>query len=391
MRCYTALDEHRVRALADVRSWYQAGLISLEQADRMCHDVRVGLARTNEFFRVGLGAFALFVIGAALALAISFLRPTTSVQTSIITLVIGVACVAGAAALVQLERFYRHGVEEALVVAGIVLIAVTAGLAYDGLAPHGKLAFYAVTAGLAVGAAAAMLAYLRFGYVYAAIAAVVCVAVMPFTLTLSPAYERGLAATAFLAAVLVVRPLRLRYLEVWPGDEYGQIQAVAWLGMYAALNVKIDFGSTVYGGAFYWVTYAMTFAIPTAGLVLGIRHKDRALITVNIVAAIVTVITNKPYLRWERHEWDPILLGVALIGVTVWLRRWLSSSPGGHRAGFTATAVKADQSALLAAVSAVPFGTIMHTPASHAPAPHAAPPRDFDGGRSGGGGADSGF
>ena len=141
-------------------------------------------------------------------------------------------------------------------------------------------------------------------------------------------------------------------------------------------------------GVFYWFTYAMTFAIPVAGLVLGVRHKDRGLINVNVVAAVITLITNKPYLHWARHEWDPILLGVVLIGVTVWLRRWLSSAAGGHRAGFTVTPVKAEQSPLLAVVSAVPFGTIAH--ATHAPATH-APPKDFDGGRSGGGGADSGF
>jgi MFS family permease len=385
MRCYTALDEHRVRAQTAVRSWYQGGRISLEQADRMCHDVRVNLARTNDVFRVGLGAFVLFVVGAALAFAVSFLRPDTALQGAIITLAIGVVCVAGAAALVQIERFYRHGVEEALVIAGIVLAGVTAGLIYLNFAsPLERQGLHAVTAGLAVGGAAAVLAYLRFGYVYAAIAAVAFVAAMPFTFTLSPAYERALAAAVFLSAVLVVRPLRLRYQDVWPGDEYGQIQAVAWLGMYAALNVKIGVDSIV--GPFYWFTYVMTFAIPVAGLVLGIRHKDRALINVNIVAAIVTLITNKPYLHWERHEWDPILLGVVLIGVTVWLRRWLSSAAGGHRAGFTVTPVKAEQSPLLAVVSAVPFGTIAH--ATHAPAPH-VPPKDFDGGRSGGG--DSGF
>jgi len=280
-------------------------------------------------------------------------------------------------------------VEETLVLAGIALAGVTAGLLFVGLVPREAQGLHAVSAGLAVGSAAAMLAYFRFGYVYAAIAAVICVAAMPFTFVLSAAAERAAAAAIFFAAAAGVRPLRLRHQDVWPGDEYAAIQAAAWLGMYVVLNVKIGFDSV--DGAFYWFTYAMTFVIPAAGLALGIRDKDRALINVNIVAAIVTLITNKPYLRWARHEWDPILLGVLLIGVTIWLRRWLSNGTDGHRAGFTATPVKPGQSAFLAVVSAVPFGTIAHAPVPHAPATHAAPPRDFDGGQSGGGGASGSF
>jgi hypothetical protein len=123
MRIYTAVDEHRVRAKLAVRDWYRAGLITLEQGDRMLHDVRVDVVQTNEFFRVGLGGFTLFVIGALAALANSFVRQDSAIAA--IAIIIAIACVCLAEVLARRFRFYRHGVEEALVVA-VVLVALSA-------------------------------------------------------------------------------------------------------------------------------------------------------------------------------------------------------------------------------------------------------------------------
>ena len=66
------------------------------------------------------------------------------------------------------------------------------------------------------------------------------------------------------------------------------------------------------------------------------RRKDRFVIAAGAIAAILTFITNKPYLGWQRHTWDPMLLGTLLTGVALFIRRWLARGPGGIRHGFTA-------------------------------------------------------
>ena len=38
------------------------------------------------------------------------------------------------------------------------------------------------------------------------------------------------------------------------------------------------------------------------------------MIWASLVMAMATLATNKPYLGWERHTWDPMLLGVLLTG-----------------------------------------------------------------------------
>jgi hypothetical protein len=55
---------------------------------------------------------------------------------------------------------------------------------------------------------------------------------------------------------------------------------------------------------------------------------------VGAITAILTLVTNKPYLGWQRHTWDPMLLGALLIGVPLLIRRWLAKGPGGIRHDF---------------------------------------------------------
>jgi hypothetical protein len=105
--------------------------------------------------------------------------------------------------------------------------------------------------------------------------------------------------------------------------------------------------------------------------------------------ALATLATNKPYLGWEQHTWDPVLLGVFLIATAMGVRRWLSRGSGGHRSGFTPQplVVSADRQALdalgMVAIAAQPM-----VPRMPNEAPTVEPGR---GGRSGGGGGGADF
>jgi predicted small integral membrane protein len=108
---------------------------------------------------------------------------------------------------------------------------------------------------------------------------------------------------------------------------------------------------------------------------------------VSLVLALITLLTNKPYLGWPRHTWDASLLGAVLIAIAIAVRRWLSRGPGGERNGFTAVRLLDRDRAVLSLVST----------ASVLVQPGVAPSRtepaasEFSGGRSGGGGGGDSF
>jgi hypothetical protein len=108
----------------------------------------------------------------------------------------------------------------------------------------------------------------------------------------------------------------------------------------------------------------------------------------NIVMAIVTLMTNKPYLNGVQKPWDPILFGVLMIAIALVLKRWLASGADGSRSGFiTERLLASERERLGLAGSAAAF-------APGAPAPHSHPspsPEVGGGGRSGGAGASGKF
>ena len=249
---------------------------------------------------------------------------------------------------------------------------------------------------LLVGAAGGLGLYWRFGFVYAAIGSMACAAAIPFQMELPPATMHGLAAAILTAVFLVVRSKRLQYQDDYPGDEYGQLQAAALAGIYLVLNLQLgwDAFSRMRGlswGAFYWLTYVATWVLPIVGLRLGIREKDRVLMDVSLVMALVTLLTNKPYLGWPRHEWDPMLLGVFLVAVAIVVRRWLAMGPDGQRFGFTPARLLGKDSAVLTLLTAASaaFQPDASPSASRSPQDDAAKP--FDGGRSGGAGGGAAY
>jgi len=124
-------------------------------------------------------------------------------------------------------------------------------------------------------------------------------------------------------------------------------------------------------------------------LARGLLRKDRFVIAVGAAAAVLTLVTNKPYLGWERHTWDPMLLGALLFGAALGIRRWLGRGVGGVRHGFTAQRLSGRDKQWMN-VGTMAFGLV--APQSATPSPKAESPEvRFGGGDSGGGGASSDF
>jgi hypothetical protein len=396
MRHYSREEEERIRAQAQVREWARASLIDASQRARLDGELRVDLKRTNVFLRAGLAGFTGLIVAAAVLLAGEVLDLNGSGPLAAVAGLASVVCIVFADVLAGRFRFYRFGVEEALAVAAVLLLGFSASELISGRGLY--LDDSPQIAALLVGTAGGFLIYFRFGFVYAAFGGMACAALIPFQTRLPPATMHALAAAILTAVFLAVRSKRLQYRDDFPGDEYGQLQAAALAGIYLTLNLQLTFDvfnrtRGLNSGAFYWLTYVVTWVLPIVGLRLAIREKDRLLLNVSVAIALVTLITNKLYLGWERQAWDPILLGVFLMAVAIGVRRWLSEGSGGERSGFTPKPLLGKDSVVLTLLQAASarFQPDVHLSGPRVPPDEPASPPDFGGGRSGGAGGGGAF
>jgi hypothetical protein len=385
MRIYSQADEEKVRAQAAVREWQRSGFLDTSQAAQISNELRVDFRRTNFFLRAVLFLFTSIVVAAAVSLVITVLDLNQNISNATLCVIAAIACFGAVEFFIRNFRLYRFGVEEALAVAAAVLLSIATAL----LTPRFKALDLVVP--LAIGAVGALSIYLRYGYLYAAIASLLCAAAVPFPIHLPGEARRLLAALVCAFSFSVVRKLRLRHGDDFPGDDYGLIQAAAWAGLYLATNLRVGFDRYEYypyeQGFFYWVTYAMTWILPIVGFWLSLRSKDRPLMNVSLLTALITLSTNKPYLHLMQQPWDPILFGLFLIASAVFLKRWLGRGTNGQRRGFTAARLLARDRQALSLVSTASAALQPAMPPS--PTPAAKP--NFDGGRSGGAGASGSF
>lgn len=395
MNLYATVDEERIRAAAQVREWTRSGLLDASQGTALEAGLRTDLKRTNGYLRIALFIFGTIVVWAAFGFWIVAFGMTGESEAAWSALVAGVAfCVVAQVMIVQFQ-LYRFGVEEAFAVWSVALLAVGVGILTWIGGNHGDLPMLVACVTAAIASA---FVFLRFGYLYAAFAGAVCAAAAAFNLGLPMTAERIFAACVLVAIFIVARERRRAHVDDFLGDDYGAIEAVAWLGIYAVLNQHLFFSVNQWlwyrrgidsGPVFYWATYAATWVLPLAGLALAIRGKHQYMLWANMIMVVATLATNKSYLGWNRQTWDPILLGVLLVGAAIGVRRWLSRGSGGHRGGFTAQPLvaSADRQALdvlgTLAVAAQPA-----EPRVPSETPALEPGR---GGRSGGGGGGADF
>jgi uncharacterized membrane protein YgcG len=209
-------------------------------------------------------------------------------------------------------------------------------------------------------------------------------------------------AMFYAAGLIWVAMVRSRHRFDYLDDVYSLVEAFLWLGIYLAINLKLSSANlptywwssdtrvaSEFARPFYWATWALIWWLPPVVLARGIRQKDRFVIGAGVIVAILTSISNKPYLGWPRHTWDPMFLGILLTVVALLIRRWLARGPGGVRHGFTAARLSGKDKYWMNAGSSV-LGLV--SPQSITPSPETSTPDfHFGGGSSGGGGAGGNF
>ena len=384
MSAYTVDQERAVRLLHRVHDWRESRFISGEQHDRMAADLETGLRRTNVFLRATLFVFGVVIALAATGLVAVIFEPPNATIWILLTLAAG-GCFAAALVLVNSYQLYRFGIEEAFAVAGIVFAGFAVALLFEPMLDD-DIAF---GLGFMAAAVAALMVFFHFGFVYAAVLGMACAAMAAFPAVDSDIASRSIAVTILAAFFLAARLRRTQHGDEFPGDNYAILETAAWAGIYLLMNLQISkwlsYPEDV--GPFYWITYAVIWMLPVAGLWIAIRERHRFLLDLNIGLAIVTMMSNKAYLGAEQKPWDPITFGILLIAIALGVRRWLDSGKGGARNGLVSYRLLASERERLSAVGNVSVLQPSLHP-QHAPE---APKPGFGGGGSGGAGTSGKF
>ena len=403
MRIYSSASEDAMRASKLLKDWAGEGFITQEQYERLKQETVSELRTTNIFLRIILFLFTLISVCAAAALFFSVFLPHSSEGTEgIFLLVFAALSYVAAESAASQGRLYRYGVEEALAVCSVgflytgMLAAFFSGLPYSPK-PNGFKSLVP-----AVCALFSVWIWRRFGLWYAFPAAMIFAIFLVGYWTSSNPAQHGIVALLYAIGLIGVIVVRFRQSFDCGKNDLSLAEAFLWIGIYVAINLQLsslDLPRHWWGGGrnpafefatwFYWTTWVLTWLLPPVILTRGIRQKDRFVIAVGALAVVLTFVTNKPYLGWPRHTWDPMLLGILLSGVTLFIRRWLARGPGGIRGGFTAARLSGKDQQWMNASSAV-LG--LATPQSITPNPQpASADVHFGGGASGGGGAGGDF
>ena len=394
MRAYSTQSEEALRARDLVKDWAGEGFLSAAQYQQIEQETVCDLRRTNIFLRLVLFLFTLIIVGAAVALIFTVTHPPFEAAGIFLMFLAGGTYAAAEVAVAQ-ARLYRHGIEEALLACSVGFLCAGMEAAFF-TGPYSPTRHGMEFLVPAAGAVASLWIWYRFGLPYASLAAMIFAVWVPGYWTSSHTAQHVIVAAFYAAGLITIIAVRSRR-----HDEYSIAEALLWLGNYVTINLQLsslDLAGQWWSGAqagtefsrpFYWTTWVLTWCLPPVVLVRGLRLKDRWIIAVGLIAAALTLVTNKPYLGWPRHTWDPMLLGALLIGVALFVRRWLADGPGEVRRGFTARRLSGKDKTWMSAGATV-LGFV--TPSLVTPsAQPASPDVQFGGGDSGGGGATSDF
>jgi hypothetical protein len=402
MSLYDASSEETVRARRLLADWAGEGLITKAQYQRLEQETVSELRTTNIFLRLILFLFTVIGVGAATALFfVSFLSRTSAQTSSIFLLIFAAVCYAGAEVAASQARLYRYGIEEALAVCSVAFLCVGMQLALFSGRPYSPKPDVVRFLAPAVSAVLSLWIWRRFGLWYAFPAAMMFAAGVPGYWTSSNSAQHVIIALLYAIGLGAVIAVRSRHRSDCVEDDYSLAEAFLWLGIYMAVNLQLSplmLRAQLWTGAraapefarlFYWATWVLIWVLPAVVLARGVRQKDRFVMAVGAIVAVLTLVTNKPYLGWPRHTWDPMLLGILLTGAALFIRRWLAGGPDGIRGGYTAARLSGKDRQWLDASSAA-LGLV--TPQSITPSPQTTSADvHFGGGASGGGGAGGDF
>lgn len=399
---YTVEQEENIHIRKQAHRWQRSGLISAEQLLIIQDVTDPHLQQTNLFFRLLFFVFTLLCAGAIIGLLVWLMKGAGMKTLAALVLLFGGACFILAIKLIKNRQLYRYGVEEALLMVGMICFVVSLLIFADDFGfNHQAVAI----AGCLLFASIAGLIFFRAGYLYAAFIGVVAACFVPFQLSVSPVTERLLLLLIlgglFVFSLRADKPENEDFLK----DRCAWVQTGLVTAIYLTVNLQMMGLSILVGAPFgnnrsidlylqlfppylYWSSYLLTFIIPAAVIFWGIRRRLRPVLIAGLLMACVTAATNKSYLQMVRYAWDPIILGFVLITLSLLITRWLNRGERESRRGWTAKEILKPEST---GVNLADVAAALTPGAIDAPKPEAPPEQFFEGGSSGGGGTSRNF
>jgi hypothetical protein len=402
VRLYRASSEETLRARRLLADWAGEGILTKAQYQRLEPETVSELRTANIFLRLVLFLFTLVSVAAATALFfVIFLSRPSPHAAGFFFLIFAAVCYAAAELAVSQARLHRYGIEEALAVCSVGFLCAGMQSSLFRADPYLPQPDAAQSLVPAAGAVFSLWIWHRFGLSYAFLAAMIFVLFLPGYWTSSHSAQHLIVAVSYAAGLVGVAAVRSRHRFDYLEEGFSVLEALLWLGIYLAINLQLssfNLPAQWWGGTraasefarpFYWATWVLIWCLPPIVLVRGLRQRDRFVIAVGAIVAILTFVSNKPYLGWPRHTWDPMLLGILLTGIGFFIRRWLAGGRGGIRHGFTAAHLSGKDKHWMNLGSTVLGGLSPHS--ITAGPQTSSPDVRFGGGQSGGGGASSDF
>ena len=399
---YSSAQEENIFIRKQAGTWKRSGLITDDQLSTITNLTDPDLQQTNIFFRILFFVFTILCASALFGLFVWIAGLKTSMAYSFTLIITGVIFYFLAENAVTKYHLYRHGIEEALALFSMSLLCIGLLIGLTELI-LGKTWSTSNTIALClIFATSAYWLYLRFGYLYAALISLIAVCIIPFQLSLPPTNERLVLLLIFCLIYLVSLNTDKPNIADFRKERNITIQACLLIAIYLTVNLQIlgvvglliedthiiHLHPKLFPPYIYWPSYIFTFVIPTVGIYWGIKSRKRLIMNAGLVLACLTLSTNKGYLGLTRYAWDPAIMGIMLIGLSIFISRWLKRGPEGNRYGFTQSDILKPEShgINLSDVAAAFTPTFID-----AQQPQAQPEKYFDSGSSGGGGAAGNF
>lgn len=394
---YTPRQEENIFIRKQAGTWFRSGLITSSQLGTINAATEPHLQQTNSFFRILFFFFTLLCAGALVGLSIWMIsqgKKTDEIMLAVMLIFFSAVYYIVAEYVTGKRRFYRYGIEEALVLISLLLFCGGCSLLLFKSGFNYRETIMAVSA---LAAIAALLIYLRFGFLYAALISLIAVCVIPFQLSLSLQNERIALLIIFCLVFFWNTTCDKLQSEDFRKERNAMIQAGLLLGIYFTVNLQIASLMSLITGSgiipssprlfspcIYWSSCVLTFAVPVLGIYQGIKNRKRLILNTSLILACLTLATNKSYLGLVRYAWDPAILGIMLIAVSLIISRWLARGANGMRFGFTGKDILQTENNGIGLAAAAAAYTPSFIDAQQSPA---QPGNYSGGGSSGGGGA----
>jgi hypothetical protein len=403
---YSSAQEENIFIRKQARTWKRSGLITDDQLSAITDAIDTDLQQTNLFFRILFFIFTLLcasaLVGMFVWLTIRLMFSNINIEEMFLAAILiffGAIYYIVAEYIVSKSKFYRYGIEEGLVLIAMGLFCAGCGWLLDDYGASSKQTIIAVCA---LFATTAFCIYQRFGCLYTAFISLIAVCIIPFQLSLPPTNERLLLLLIFCLIFLLNFNTDKPNIDDFKKERNITIQACLLIAIYLTVNLQIlgavglliedthiiHLHPKLFPPYIYWSSYILTFVIPALGIYRGIKSRKRLIMNTSLVLACLTLSTNKSYLGMTRYAWDPAIMGIMLVGISIFITRWLKRGQDENRYGFTQRDIlkPEDHGISLAEVAAA-----LAPGAIGAQQPPAQPEKYFDGGSSGGGGASRNF